>query len=111
MTTTISLMQALSVVGAPVRDGRRRIGWSQRELGSRAQVAQSRISRIERGHDGAASLATIDRLFVALGIRYILQIDLPHSNRQPRDVVHARCVAYVCRRLRAAGWLVEREVE
>jgi len=53
----------------------------------------------------------IDRLFVALGVRYWVRTESPHVVRAPADQVHASCSAHVARRLATLGLLVEREVE
>jgi transcriptional regulator with XRE-family HTH domain len=101
----------LVVVGRTVREVRIKAGWSQRELSRRSGVPQAEICRIECGQTEDLRIGTIDRLFGALGIRYWLQIEAPRAIRPQADLVHARCSAYVTRRLTASGWLVEREVE
>lgn len=104
-------LQLIEVAGVTVRAARLEIGWSQRELSRRSGVAQSLICRLETGRCRDLRVGVLDRLFVALGVRYWLGIDPPVINRPQRDFVHALCSAQVCRRLIAAGWLVEREVE
>ncbi len=47
---------------------RRRRGWSQAELGRRAGVRSSVISRAERG-ETSLTLATLEKLAHALGVR------------------------------------------
>ncbi|HEX9487836.1 MAG TPA: helix-turn-helix transcriptional regulator [Gemmatimonadales bacterium] len=47
---------------------RKRRGWSQAELGRRAGVASSVISRAERGETDL-TLATLEKLARALGVR------------------------------------------
>jgi transcriptional regulator with XRE-family HTH domain len=98
-------------VAGIVRTARMACAMTQRELSRRSGVSQSRISRIEnlRTHDIA--LSEIDALLVALGVRYWLGTEAPRVTRSSRDLVHGWCAAYVTRRLVAAGWLVEREVE
>lgn len=104
-------LQFIEVAGATVRATRIEIAWSQRELSRRSGVAQSMICRLETGRCRDLRLGVLDRLFVALGVRYWLGIDPPAIHRLQRDFVHALCSAQVGRRLNAAGWLVEREVE
>lgn len=84
---------------------------SQGELGQACSLSRPVISAIETGRR-AASLDDVERIATALG----MSIDL--VPRRPgviaprlHDVVHARCVAYVQRRLTAAGFTVLREVE
>lgn len=52
--------------GRLVSAHRRRLGWTQDELASRAQLSVDMISRIEAGSTGAR-FATIDKLAQALG--------------------------------------------
>ena len=57
-------------------------------------------------------MALVDRVAEALGIEVDLVVRTPTIiGDQQKDLVHARCSAYVDRRLRAAGWLTSREVE
>jgi transcriptional regulator with XRE-family HTH domain len=101
----------LQDIGRTIHDVRVRLGWSQRELARRSGVSQARISRIERGTLQDLRIGVIDRLFVALGVRYWVGTESPHIIRAPADQVHASCSAYTARRLLAHGLLVEREVE
>jgi transcriptional regulator with XRE-family HTH domain len=100
-------------VGRIVRAARLAIGWSQRELGRRARVAQTAISRLERGRPSGLGLAEIQRIATALGGTIRLTFDAPFlaDRARQRDRVHARCVAHVASWLRRLGWIVETEVE
>lgn len=104
-------LQLLDVVAETVRTARLNANWTQRELSRRSRVSQAHISRIEQGQVVDLRVAVLDRLFEVLGVRYWLGTELPHVARPQSDFVHARCSAYVSRRLAASGWLVEREVE
>jgi len=98
-------------VGRLVNDVRRSLRWSQRELGRRSGLPQSRISTIERGLARRLRLAEIDAVFVTLGVSYRLAATRPLVDPAPlADLVHVRCSAYAHRRLTTQGWLVEREV-
>ena len=55
--------------GSAVRGVRIRRGWRQADLGARARVSASTISRIERGHLDSLSIAVIRRVAAALDIR------------------------------------------
>lgn len=55
--------------GSAVRSVRIKRGWRQLDLGQRAGVSASTISRLERGHPGALSLDTIRAVAAALDIR------------------------------------------
>jgi len=98
-------------VGQTVRDVRLAVGWSQRGLARRSGVSQSVISRLETHRTRDVRMSVVDRLLVALGVRYWLGTEPPNIARRPTDLVHGRCSAHVARRLIAAGWQVEREVE
>ena len=111
MPATAARLELLDVVGVTVRTARLASGWSQRELSRRSRVPQAQICRIERGRVRDLRISDLDRLLVALGVRYWLGTEAPHIARQPSDLVHAQCSAYVGRRLDGSGWLVEREVE
>lgn len=102
----------LEFFGRAVRETRKRLGWSQHELSRRTGIAQSRISRLERAMLPSVRLAEVDRLLAAMGVRYRVALDPPWIDERPQaDFLHARCVAYVARRLTSAGWVVAREVK
>ncbi|MEP7378846.1 MAG: helix-turn-helix transcriptional regulator [Chloroflexota bacterium] len=88
-------------------------GWSQRDLGDRTNLAQSTISRIERALLADLTFATAATIFDALGVRAALDLRAPFiaDRGRQRDAGHARCVAYVARRLRRLGWTTLTEVE
>lgn len=100
-------------VGLTIRETRRAIGWSQVELGRRAAISQSEISKIERAEVDDLSFETAAGLLETLGVGVVLELRRPYlsSGGRQRDAAHARCVAYVARRLRRAGWEVRTEVE
>lgn len=94
-------------------DTRLSLGWSQRTLSRRSGVSQSMISRLETDRLENLDFGTTARLCDALGVRIELVATSPHLARdlRQRDAAHARCVAYVTRRLRSVGWHVAQEVE
>jgi transcriptional regulator with XRE-family HTH domain len=96
-----------------VADVRRALGWSQRELARRAEITQSTVSRVERAKLDDLTFVTAAQLLDALGIRARLDLRAPFiaDRRRQTDAGHARCVAYVARRLRRLGWSVLTEVE
>jgi transcriptional regulator with XRE-family HTH domain len=55
--------------GSAIRAVRQRRGWRQADLGAKAGVSASTISRLERGHPGSFSLDTIRAVASALDIR------------------------------------------
>jgi transcriptional regulator with XRE-family HTH domain len=95
-----------------IRRARLAVGWSQRRLGEYISVSQSLVWTAESGGAGP-SLHTLFAMCEALGVSITIDYRFPLVARSStqRDPVHARCVAYVARRLIAAGYLVVREVE
>ena len=96
-----------------VADTRRRLGWTQAELGARSGVSQSQVSRFEARRIEVVSLSTVARFLDGMGVRASLTLDHPlvaGSDRQ-RDPAHARCLAYAAGRIARMGWEVRREVE
>lgn len=96
-----------------VRNVRLALGWSQRELAERADVSQATISRVENAALEDLTFATAALLLDALGVRVALDMRAPFiaDGARQKDPGHARCVAYVARRLRRLGWATITEVE
>ena len=67
---------------AIVREARERAGLTQRELGARAEKAQSEIAKIERGRR-EPTFATIERLVRAAGFDLRIQL-VPHDDHDER---------------------------
>lgn len=103
--------EAVVTFGHVVRTTRVRGRWTQRELGRRSGVPQSKISLIERGLVGDVRRSEIEALCSALRIEYRVDFRTPDVLARPVDLVHARCSAHVDRRLSAQGFRVAREVE
>lgn len=84
----------------------------RKALAARVGVSARYIALIEQGRANP-SLALVERIADALGLTIELGITPPvfPGGARVRDEVHARCSAYVDRRLRAAGWSTAREVE
>lgn len=85
---------------------------SREALASQVGVTPSYIGRIERG-EANPSLKLVERIAESLGLDVQLVIRPPvfPAGPQVHDSVHARCSAYVDRRLRGLGWATAREVE
>ena len=95
-----------------VREARLLVGWTQRELATRARTSQASIWRIERGIEQRLDLLVVEGVLEALGIRATLDLDARHlaDRRRQRDGVHARLNGYVARRLERLGWQTASEV-
>jgi transcriptional regulator with XRE-family HTH domain len=95
-----------------IRDGRRAIGWSQDLLATRAHLSQTLVWMAENQQPGVA-IGSLFEVCSALDVAIDVTFRLPFAvgRTRQRDAAHARCVAYVQRRLEAAGYRVAREVE
>jgi transcriptional regulator with XRE-family HTH domain len=103
----------IRTVALSVADLRRALGWTQAELGRRARVSQSLVSRIENARRPDLTFVDAARVLEAMGARLTLTVAAPFlADRElQRDPVHARCTSYVAVRLQRAGWLTAEEVE
>jgi transcriptional regulator with XRE-family HTH domain len=99
--------------GASFRAVRVAIGLSQRVLAMRIGRSQAYVSLVERGRIAGFSIAEAEAICRGLGATLVLGIEAPVLIAGPRqrDAAHARCVAYVARRLIRDGWIVRREVQ
>jgi transcriptional regulator with XRE-family HTH domain len=97
--------------GRACLDIRLRLGLSLEEVAPAAGITPSYLARIERGFANP-TVDTVQRVSDALGLQLYLDVRPPVFLGSPRkrDLVHARCSAYVDRRLRADGWSTVREV-
>lgn len=97
-------------VGLSIRALRRRRGWTQEELGRRAGMSRSAVSRIERGEADRLSLRALANVTAVLGARIRIQV-LWQGEELDRllDRDHAHLVEWVVRRLTADGWEVAPE--
>jgi transcriptional regulator with XRE-family HTH domain len=98
--------------GRICRDRRLELDVTQASIAGAIGTSRGHYSMIEAGRVNV-SAATMDRIAEALGIRLRVASTnvVAAMSQRPRDAVHALCVAYVARRLRAAGWEVVRELE
>src|SRR5262245_50770367 len=98
--------------GRIVRGRRVELDLTQTAVANALGIARSHYSAIEAGSSNV-SVALLDRVAEALGLRLevagvpLVVVTAPII----RDALHARCSAYVQRRLESAGWTVLREVE
>ena len=100
-------------VGSIIKATRESIGWSQRELAARLTSSQSAVQRLEAGRSPYIDARLASAAFRVLRITGAFDartLGLA-ARREQRDLVHACCVSYACRRLHAHGWAVQSEVE
>jgi transcriptional regulator with XRE-family HTH domain len=62
-------------VARTIREARALVGWSQRELASRAGVSQATVWRAETGAAASLDMIVVGRLFAALALRSQLEVD------------------------------------
>jgi transcriptional regulator with XRE-family HTH domain len=93
--------------GLGVRALRRRRGWTQEQLAQKCGVAQTAISRIERGFGDRFTVQTLTRVVAALGARISLRL-LSQGEDLDRllDADHAAIVEWVTKYLQTRGWEV-----
>jgi transcriptional regulator with XRE-family HTH domain len=72
-------MKARNTLGSAVLELRKAIGWTQTELGARAEMSQSEVSRVEHGLLVDLSLERAEQLLSAMGARLILSVDARSS--------------------------------
>jgi transcriptional regulator with XRE-family HTH domain len=98
-------------VGLVLRALRRRRGWRQVDLASRAGCSQGTVSAVERGHFAGTTVVTVRTLFAAVEARLQLS-PLWRGAELDRllDSEHAAVVAHLATRLERAGWEVAIEV-
>jgi transcriptional regulator with XRE-family HTH domain len=89
--------------GAKVRAARRRRGWSQRELGRRCRLAQTTISKMERGDGASLSLAAWQRVADALGLPLDLRLGRD-ADEETVDAGHLAIQELVMRLGRRVGY-------
>lgn len=105
MSITISFGQAC-------RTSRHRLDITQQQLGDAVGLSRGYIARIECG-TANPTMHQVEQISEALGLQLSLlaaPLVFLHE-RQPHDLVHARCSSYVERRFERAAWRVMREVD
>jgi transcriptional regulator with XRE-family HTH domain len=111
------VMDPLSVsvrtIAVAVADIRHALGWTQAELGRRADVSQAFVSMVENMRVSDLTLETATRLLAVMGARLTVGVSAPFlgDRELQRDPAHARCASYAAGRLSRAGWTTATEVE
>lgn len=96
-------------IGIALRDSRRALGLTQREVATRAGITQTHVSRIERGVEPATPLTTLAACAAAVGVQLAAFIEARPGASLPRDHEHLRRQALVIDTARAGGWRGEPE--
>lgn len=91
---------------------RTRLGLTQQQLGDVVGVTRGYIAKVETANANP-TLDLVERIAAALdlGIDLVARVPMVAGDRRQRDFVHARCSAYIDRRLQGLGWQTAREVE
>lgn len=98
-------------LGLSLRALRRRRQWTQDQLGRRAGLSDSAISRVERGGADRLSVRALSRLADQLGARLTLHVMWQGEDLDRLlDRDHAHLVDGMMRRLETAGWTAIPEV-
>lgn len=103
ITATRQLQAVLVREGAKIRRARRRRRWTQRELGRRAAIAQTTVSKLERGDGGALSLETWQQVASVLSVGFDVSLGRD-ALEEPVDAGHLAVQELVLRLARAAGY-------
>jgi transcriptional regulator with XRE-family HTH domain len=93
--------------GLSIRALRRRRGWTQEQLAEKCGLAQTAISRIERGFADRFTVQALARVVAALGARISIRV-LHQGEDLDRllDADHAAIVDRITKYLQARGWEV-----
>ena len=113
MDTALNVVMSIRTeFGRASRNTRLRLDLTQQAVAAAARISRGYLARVESGCANP-SLALMERLAEVLGLRLELTATPPIflTERRSHDLVHARCSGAVDRRLTAAGWVVEREVD
>jgi transcriptional regulator with XRE-family HTH domain len=107
------LSLSIRTIAIAVADTRHALGWTQAELGRRADVSQAFVSMVENMRVSDLTLETATRLLAAMGARLTVGVSAPFlgDRELQRDPAHARCASYAAARLIRAGWMTATEVE
>lgn len=99
-------------LAAICRDRRIELGVTQVAIARALEISRSHYAAIEAG-TANPSIALVDRIGEILGVQFLMRArdSIVIPGPRTRDALHARCSGYVARRLRSAGWIVQREVE
>lgn len=98
-------------VGSVIRALRHRLAWTQAELGRRAKVSRSVISRAEAGTIDRIAVHLVRRIVEALGARMTIGVQWRGAQLdQLLDAGHAALADLWQRRLERCGWIVRAEV-
>ncbi len=104
-------MQTLRMsFGRWCRANRIRLRLSQAELAARVDISRGHVANVELGRSNP-SLGLVERIAEALDIRVDWLVRPAVVSADVTDALHARCSAYIGRRLQANGLLTAREVE
>jgi transcriptional regulator with XRE-family HTH domain len=91
-------------LGVALREYRNEIGMTQRVVGERAGIAQTEVSRLERGLGARTSLQTWSACGAAVGHPLVGYFERVSSTDQPRDIEHLRRQSLLISLAELGGW-------
>lgn len=98
-----ALQAPLRAEGQKIVAARKRRGWTQKELGRRADLSQQTISQLERGDGGTLSIASWKRTAIVLDLPLDLRIGRD-AFELPLDAGHLGIQESILRLGRATGY-------
>lgn len=96
-------------IGVAIREARRALGLRQIDVAARAGITQPHVSRIERGLEPHAGLATLAAVAAAVDVQLAAFIDARPGADLPRDVEHLRGQRLVITHGKRGRWVGEPE--
>src|SRR3954447_5393154 len=103
VTAQRDLKPTLLREGRKLRAARRRRRWSQTELARRAGLAQTTISKIERGDGGALSLESWQQVALVLALPFDLTLGRD-ALEEPADAGHLKIQELILRMAKPHGF-------
>ncbi len=103
MAAARQLQPVLLREGAKIRRARKRRRWTQAELGRRAGLAQTTVSKLERGSGGTLSLESWQQVGLVLALPFDVELGRDALD-EPTDVGHLRVQELVLRLARPLGY-------
>jgi transcriptional regulator with XRE-family HTH domain len=96
-------------LGTGLKERRLALRITQQALGTRVDLSQPEVSRLERGAGANASLETWAACAAAIGLQLAAFLELAAGADQPRDIEHLRRQDLVVRVATPGGWTSDPE--
>ena len=96
-------------LGVAIRDRRRGLRLTQRQVGERAGISQREVSRLEQGHGANTNVDTWAAAGAAVGLQLAAFFEQAPGASQPQDLEHLRRQDLVIRSSTPGGWVGDPE--